>query len=234
MAATFAKPSYTKLKTASGSMEPCYKFAVLTSDSLREPVEIKTKVSHTTLEGQLMSDLGEKKEWLVKFITAFLAATEQYFTKKYTTEALMKHLNHTLDIEGSTEDANQVIFVPAEVVIFQGRFTLVWKAKMETIRIAIPDLEETAENEVMMMRDVTELLAVDDLEADLQKGPEEMVIEDSSRHYEKRKVKEARLRARLAQYKAERAMSRYLEKYGTEPSDSEWTSTSSEDESDSD
>jgi hypothetical protein len=104
---------------------------------------------------------------------------------------------------------------------------------METIRIAIPDLEEPIENEVLI-KDITELLAIDDLEADLQKGPEEMVIEDSSRHYEKRKVKEARLRARLSQYKAERAMSRYLEKYGTEPSDSEWTSSSSEDESDSD
>jgi hypothetical protein len=180
-----------------------------------------------------MSDIGEKKEWLVKFITAFLASTEQYFTKKYTTEALIKHLNHTLDIEGPTEDANQVVFIPIEIVIFQGRFTLVWKAKMETIRIAIPDLEEPIENEVLI-KDITELLAIDDLEADLQKGPEEMVIEDSSRHYEKRKVKEARLRARLSQYKAERAMSRYLEKYGTEPSDSEWTSSSSEDESDSD
>jgi hypothetical protein len=233
MLSTFAKPSYTKLKTTSGSMEPCYKFAVLMSDPLRDPVEIKTKVSQIMLEGQLMSDIGEKKEWLVKFITAFLASTEQYFTKKYTTEALIKHLNHTLDIEGPTEDANQVVFIPIEIVIFQGRFTLVWKAKMETIRIAIPDLEEPIENEVLI-KDITELLAIDDLEADLQKGPEEMVIEDSSRHYEKRKVKEARLRARLSQYKAERAMSRYLEKYGTEPSDSEWTSSSSEDESDSD
>lgn len=214
-------------------MEPCYKFVVLVSDPLRDPVEIKVKVNQTILEGQLMSDLGENKEWLIKFITVFLQANEQYFTKKYTPEALIKHLSHTLDIEGSTEDANQVLFVPAEVVIFQGRFTLVWKAKMEAIRIAIPDLEETTE-EAHEMKDVTELLDLDDLESDLQHGPEEMVIGDSSRHYEKRKVKEARLRARLAQYKAERAMSRYLEKYGTEPSDSEWTSTSSEDESDSD
>jgi hypothetical protein len=233
MTTTFAKPSYTKLKTASGTMEPCYKFAVQSSEQLREPLEIKTKVSQTLLQGQLMSELSQKKEWLVTFITAFLQSTEQYFTKKYTVDALLKHLNHTLDIEGPTEDANQVIFMPTEIVIFQGRFTLAWKAKMEAIRIAIPDLEEPVENE-LITKDVTELLAVDDLEEDLQKGPIEMEVEDSSRHYEKRKVKEARLRARLAQYKAERAMSRYLEKYGAEPSDSEWTSTSSEDESDSD
>lgn len=218
------------MKGNSGAMEPCYTFAVEVSGPLRDPIEIKTPVNQPTLEGQLLSDLGEKKEWLVTFITAFLSATEKYFTKKYTVEALLKHLQHSVHIEGSTEDANQVTFVPAEVIIFQGRFTLTWKAMMEAICIAIPDLEETNEN--VLMKDVTELLSIDDLEGDLQKGPEETVTEDSSRHYEKRKVKEARLRARLAQYKAERAMSRYLDKYGTEPSDSEWTSTSSEDESD--
>lgn len=233
MTSTFAKPSYTKLKTSTGTMEPCYKFSVVSSESLMEPVELKEKPTNTALELQLMKIIEEKKEWLVKFVTAFLAATEQYFTKKYTTDALIKHLNHSMTTEGSTEEANQVIFEPSEIVIFQGRFTLTWKAKLEAIRIAIPDLEESIENE-LLMKDVTELLAIDDLETDLQKGPEEMIIEDSSRHYEKRKVKEARLRARLAQYKAERAMSRYLEKYGAEPSDSEWTSTSSDDESDSD
>lgn len=214
-------------------MEPCYKFSVISSESLADPIELKDKSSNTELEAQLMKIIEENKDWLVKFVTSFLQSTEQYFTKKYTTDALLKHLNHSMTPEGSTEEANQVIFMPSEIVIFQGRFTLTWKAKLEAIRIAIPDLEEPIENE-LLMKDVTELLAIDDLEADLQKGPEEMVIEDSSRHYEKRKVKEARLRARLAQYKAERAMTRYLEKYGAEPSDSEWTSTSSEDESDSD
>ena len=231
MTSTFGKPSYTKLRTATGTMESCYKFAVITSDPLSEPIEIKP--SPATPESQLMTTIQEKKDWLVKFITAFLQTTEQYFTKKYTVEVLAKHLNHTLSLEGPTEDANQVLFAPSEVVIFQGHFTLIWKATFETIRITIPDFEDAIEND-SISKDATELLAIDDLEADLQQGAEELPLENSSRHYQKRKVKESRLRARLAQYKAERAMSRYLEKYGTEPSDSEWTSTSSDDESDSD
>jgi cytochrome c1 len=231
MAATFGKPSYTKLKVASGAMEPCYTFSIVTPTIDWDSQDIKPAPS--SLESQLMELVSSKQEWLKVMIESFLKASEQYFTKKYTADALLKHLNHKLESERPTEEQNQVLFMPKEIIIFQGRFTLMWKAKLETIRIAIPDLEENVENEAQM-KDVTELLAIDDLEADLQKGPEEMVMEDSSRHYEKRKVKEARLRARLAQYKAERAMSRYLEKYGTEPSDSEWTSTSSEDESDSD
>jgi hypothetical protein len=48
-----------------------------------------------------------------------------------------------------------------------------------------------------------------------------------SRHYEKRKVQEARLKAKLAMYRAEKAITRYLEKYGDDISDSdesEWVS----------
>lgn len=56
----------------------------------------------------------------------------------------------------------------------------------------------------------------------------------SARQYDKRRLKEARLRARLAQYKVERAMTRYLEKYGDEGTDSEWSGSSSGSESDSD
>ena len=83
MSSTFGKPSYTKLRTTTGTMESCYKFAVITSDPLSEPIEIKP--SPATPESQLMTTIQEKKDWLVKFITAFLQTTEQYFTKKYTT-----------------------------------------------------------------------------------------------------------------------------------------------------
>jgi hypothetical protein len=38
--------------------------------------------------------------------------------------------------------------------------------------------------------------------------------------YDRQRVKEANLRAKLAQYKANRAHLEYLEKYGLEPSDS--------------
>lgn len=57
-----------------------------------------------------------------------------------------------------------------------------------------------------------------------------------SRQYDKRKLREARLKAKLAQYKAEKAISRYLEKYGGDISDSdasEWVSEEDSSESDS-
>ena len=89
----------------------------------------------------------------------------------------------------------------------------------------IPDLGKTTADESS-----TDLIPVDDIEADLSQAAESIQLDDSSRHYQKQRVKEAQLRARLAQYKAERAVTRYLNKYGADTSDSDWSS----DESDSD
>jgi hypothetical protein len=92
--------------------------------------------------------------------------------------------------------------------------------------------------------DATELESVNDIDSDdddsqiaSEIAPDIHVPQSalSARQYDKRRLKEARLRARLAQYKVERAMTRYLEKYGDEATDSEWSdSSSSGSESDSD
>ena len=55
----------------------------------------------------------------------------------------------------------------------------------------------------------------------------------SDRFYDKQKVKEARLKAKLAHYKAERQMRMYYDKYGNEMSDTDVDSEeSSESEED--
>lgn len=89
--------------------------------------------------------------------------------------------------------------------------------------------------------DATEIESIYDIDSDEDSehlastiAPDSHAFESSSaRQYDKRRLKEARLRARLAQYKVERAMSRYIEKYGDEATDSEWSESGSS-ESDSD
>ena len=60
-------------------------------------------------------------------------------------------------------------------------------------------------------------------------------IDNPAKFYEKQKVKEARLRAKLAMYKANRQMAQYYEKYGDSISESdtdfETTDEGTEDES---
>jgi hypothetical protein len=78
--------------------------------------------------------------------------------------------------------------------------------------------------------------AIDELETtELPLTGTENVLElqpASIRHvYDKQRVKEANLRAKLAQYKANRTHMEYLQKYGEDPSDSE--DSDSEEEEDS-
>jgi hypothetical protein len=58
-------------------------------------------------------------------------------------------------------------------------------------------------------------------------------VVDPRHHMDKRRVQEANLRAKLAHLKAERAYAEYVQKYGTDPSDSEDDSEDDSENSDS-
>lgn len=227
-----AKPHYSKLKNPSGGLDPCYTFSIKSSQPLSLSVEEGTD------ESNLEKVIKDNETFIKQLITSFLATASQYFARTYTVDVLLKHLKHTIfSSENSTEMPCELVVEPHEIIIFQGKFTLQWKLTHSSIMIRIPDLEEAPIVDVpaplTKNSSTDELIQVDDLEEDLREHPV-MSEEDISRHYEKRRVKEARLRAKLAQYKAERAMSRYLDKYGDAPSDSEWSDNSEDDDDESD
>ena len=76
-----------------------------------------------------------------------------------------------------------------------------------------------------------EELNLDDLTIDGNATDASFDLNHSDRFYDKQKVKEARLKAKLAQYKAERQMRMYYDKYGNEMSDTDVDSEESSDES---
>jgi hypothetical protein len=73
---------------------------------------------------------------------------------------------------------------------------------------------------------------LDDLSIDGNATDASFELNHSDRFYDKQKVKEARLKAKLAQYKAERQMRMYYDKYGNEMSDTDIDSEESEESSD--
>jgi hypothetical protein len=77
-----------------------------------------------------------------------------------------------------------------------------------------------------------EELNLDDLTIDGNATDVDFEWNRSDRFYDKQKVKEARLKAKLAQYKAERQMRMYYDKYGNEMSDTDVDSESSDESSD--
>ena len=114
-----------------------------------------------------------------------------------------------------------MIFQPKEVQISPRGFLIRWICKQEEAAlISLPDMEDEE--------------AIGDIDAIPSAATNEVIQLQSPniRHiYDRQRVKEANLRAKLAQYKANRAHLEYLEKYGENPSDSSDSESDDSDES---
>jgi hypothetical protein len=199
MVLTFHKPTAKK----TGNITT-YSFRVETDQSLT-----------ATIEDSIATALAaaEHTSWLTGFVNEFLRTSSSYFSKPTTTPALLKLLKHEI-LDGATVSGSCVC-VPQEITIVNGAFSVLWSITAEPISISIPDLGPDAPTEGL---EATEVDALPEAE-----GNEvlELQVPNARNQYDKQLVKEAYLRAKLAQYKANRAHMEYVEKYGEEPSDSE-------------
>jgi len=206
------KPVYTKTTTPTGATDACHTFGLESDITLmgigipgQSPAEVLTFA--LTKEGAVLQTL----------LTEFLRMTVQHFAKPYSVANVLKSLKH--DTVPSTA-IGSLRFQPQEIQISSKGFLLRWKCEEESL-ITLPDME-------------TDGIGGDDIDA-VPLAPTNEVIQLQSpniRHiYDRQKVKEANLRAKLAQYKANRAHLEYLEKYGAEPSESSDSETDESDDS---
>ena len=105
--------------------------------------------------------------------------------------------------------------------------------------IDIPVIEpEPDRNEVVGLPVVSKLadgleeLNMDDVPMDKNATDGVLELDSPTKFYDKQKVKEARLKAKLAVYKAQHQLSKYYEKYGNDISDSDTESDDISDEED--
>lgn len=235
---SFKKPVQSRAPNASGVMQPVYTFSVTKAEGLTGEYEYKTvPLKHLT-----DTLFVEHPNWLLGFVEAFLQETRSYFAKPYSSTVVLKHLDHKVTLDSScTEEDESVVtrtYIPTAVVVAQGRFHLEWTVHQETIAIQIPDEDEN--EEVMLTVTQRDLLGltptvhppapprssneiITDVDTNsLPFDPSSDVLDlrtNDQQSLYKRKVKEAHLRAKLAQYKAERALAKYIDKYGDALSD---------------
>lgn len=233
---TFKKPVQTRATDASGVVRPVYSFAVEKADALSGTYDCEGRTA--PLQFLTNTLFVENPTWLPQFVDAFLQSTKPYFVKPYAPAVVLKHMTHRVVADGLAEEEGTVtrIYTPTAVVIAQGRFTLDWKVSQELIAIQIPvEDEEDLEEEVMLTATQQRLLGlggptatnevvqqVDTAALPFSGGGVTEVLDlrtDEQQAFYKRKVKEAHLRAKLAQYKAERALAKYMDKYGDTLSD---------------
>jgi hypothetical protein len=214
MKLTVQKPVYSKLTTATG-VEPLHTFALesdLVLQGLGLPSQPPAEVLPTTLSKSAQVVQG--------LLTEFLRLTLPYFAKPYSVANVLKSLKH--DVEPSTASGD-LRFTPKEIQISARGFLVRWTCKQEEepSLISLPDMETGEE-------------ALGEIDAIPLSNTNEVIQLQSPnvRHiYDRQKVKEANLRAKLAQYKANRAHLEYLEKYGADPSDSDDSDSDESDDS---
>ena len=161
----------------------------------------------------------------------FLEASAKHFSKPYTVQHIHKITKHQLNhTEHSTFPAN-MIFYPQTIRIHGGAFLVEWCYQITPVTIEIPDLPEEEETlPVYTSIDDVQEMNLEEVPVDPNTTEDSMMLHTPTKFYEKNKVKEARLKAKIAMYRAQHQMNKYYEKYGTEVTDSDTEEESEEDE----
>jgi len=191
--------------------------------------------------------ITEHMDWWKQFVQQFMKASSKMFAKPYTVEQInkiTKHVGKTWSYDSTYPVTVDV--VPTTIKIQSGVFWVYWDYRFTpnvidipvsveeedaTAAICLPDLAVQQED-VHASKEVEEV-NLDELHID-GNATEDLELSHSDRFYDKQRVKEVRLKAKLAQYKAELQMRMYYDKYGNDVSDTDADSdqsyTSSEEE----
>jgi hypothetical protein len=235
MAPVFTSPQYSKtVNPKTGQQEPSYKIDIefkAADEKLSFVAESESEITLNALQKCVIDNL----QWWNIFVNAFLTSTSKYFSKPYTVEHINKIAKHTLNGAKPASLPANVILTPSHIQITGGTFMIHWNYSTERVMIDIPDLTETNTIELPDLPDSTkehegvEELNIDEIPVG-GNSTEELEIDSPAKFYEKQRVKEARLRAKLALYKAQRQTAQYYEKYGEDISDSDSDFETSADE----
>ena len=234
---TFHAPQYTKvINPKTGVQEPCYTFRIEynNGDYLSFIAENKTEVAVQTLQICIENNAN----WWNTFLQSFLSASSKFFSKPYTVESINKIAKHTLDCTTDAIYPINVILVPKSIKICGGVFTVEWGYNLEPM-IDIPELGPKTTIELSNCPPVSkeehgiQELNMDELSVETSNTDTLLKIDNPTKIYERQRLKEARLKAKLAHYKAQRQMVEYYDKYGIDSSETSTDYETSDDDSNS-
>jgi hypothetical protein len=230
---TFKAPQYTKtINPKTGNQEPCYSFTIDYQQSEEGIQFVADSISDITLPN-LQKCILENVDWWNRFIQQFLQASSKFFSKQYTVEQINKITQHTLSATTLFENTVNVCLLPKSILISGGIFTVIWAYTTKQVVIDIPDLEN--DNQPIELLPVSNENKESLEELDINELPvgttdDTLDLQSPVQFYDKQRVKEYRLKAKLAVYKAQRQMTQYYEKYGNDISDSDTDLDTSDDE----
>lgn len=201
----FLVPNQVKNTQANGSVTTSYSFPITKAPTYSEVL--------TGTKDQLITGLftpAVLNSYLLELYNAFLRVHSNRFARNYTPAQLIKvtrHMfNNTTDTSSdATDEEYNFTLTPSKVDIISNNFVICWNVIAESLKIELVESEEELE-EV----DVTNVLE--------SKG--DFLRRDSSKKTEAEKteamkqLERIRLKARIAKFKAERALEKYVIRYG--------------------
>jgi hypothetical protein len=227
----FKAPIYTKVAVEQGAAPTaCYTFAVeyLASDNEDHLSSIAEQPSDLSVE-KVTSLVTENNEWWGRFIQSFMTASAKHFSKKYSLEQLSRITRHVLSpitVESYPVNANWSV---EQIKIYGGLLYIHWTIETAPFQIDLPETPQLSPRTVVSTAPVSQMAGVSALPDELEEVDiETMPVKETpatamnpTQEYDRQRVKESRLKAKLALYKAQYQMRLYYEKYGKECSDSD-------------
>jgi hypothetical protein len=185
---------------------------------------------------------------ITSFLDEFVGKTSKHFSTQLRTSIILSRLKHvwtqpTLDL---TDKSYRVEWTPKEMIVKSKEFCLVWTSvaketepvissdflNLAPSRSSSPAPAETKDLRTIQLQAQTGLVEHEiPMSADLSDPRMTLEYENSPHSAEKKRIREARLRAALANLRAERLTEKYYQKYGTPAEDdSSGLSSDSEDQ----
>jgi hypothetical protein len=222
----FKNPQYSKITNPNtGIIQPCYTFEIeldKSEEQLSFIAENPSDISLTSLTCALM----DNNKWWNGVIALFLTNFSKLFSKSYTVEQVSKIIEHTLKGNYKNEFPFYVLLKPVSIQIYNGKFVVNWVYNDKEILIDIPVPNESGD----ILNDIpdknnekgVEELDISSLPLDKSSTDDHLELDNNpTKVFDKQRVKEAKLKAKLAIYKAQYEMKKYYERYGDEITDSD-------------
>lgn len=231
-------PQYTKIThPQTRAIEACYTFRVTMEES-DDPITFLVEEPSTLVSSMIASCLKENSAWWEGFLRHFLERSSKFFSKVYTVQQLLPIITHTFAISDSpihVPGPSNVALSPKSIQIRGGTFCVFWEYECESLVIDIPVGALPVDPE-RSMPEFSTLSDLDPLDPSVPVELEEFSLqeiplsttENSARLHDRQKAKEARLKAKLAIYRAQTELNEYYDKYGTDLSDSDASDSDTE------
>jgi len=183
------------------------------ADADPTPISVFSNDPTTLGSSDIIAALRENVPWWDEWMRQFLHSTAKYFSKPYTAGQLQTIMKHALHGTITDQCPATVQLTPTSVMISGGSFCVQWAYLLCPIMI---ELEAVSYTEPA----ATELqeFNTDDLP---EISTEPLTMANPNMTYDRHRIKESRLKAKIALYRVQHQLAKFYERYGEEAMTSE-------------